>query len=173
MSGLLEQDRVKAEAAFQLIKWLTYGEEGLENRWDVIADVNVLVDHDEDPLTDPISPFVNGDLYLMNYVQGWPITSNPAALINHPLVKGFSTESGGLNVFNFAAFKLEGFQYQLSNANSYPRQIPAFAAVANEFDPWDIKDNMRDNSVSWGDVWLEYETTLNEEVEKVKQDYYK
>ncbi|AIO18872.1 hypothetical protein KQ51_00993 [Candidatus Izimaplasma bacterium HR1] len=165
MSKLLEADRVKAEAAFQLIKWLTFGEEGLQARWDLIDELNV-------PDGEGNSPFVNGDLYLMNYVQGWPITSNPDALANHPLVKGFATDSGGLDIFNFAAFQIEDFQYQLSNANPYPRQIPAFASVANEFDPWDIKDKMRDESLSWGDVWLEYETDLNDQIVDFLQYYY-
>lgn len=172
MSRLLETDRVKAEAAFQLIKWLTFGEEGLEARWDLIEELNVLVDHDDNPATPSVSPFTTGDLYLMNYVQGWPITSNPAVLANHPLVKGFGENSGGLDIFEFDAFQLDVFQYQLSNANPYPRQIPAFASVANDFDPWDIKNKMRDESLSWGDVWLEYQTDLNEKIVEFLQYYY-
>ena len=165
MSGLLEADPVKAEAAFQLIKWLTFGTDGLEGRWDIIDELNILDDEDK-------SPFINGDLYLMNYIQGWPITSNPDALANHPLVKGFGDNSGGLEMFEFTAFDLEAFQYQLSNANPYPRQIPAFASVANAFDPWDVKDKMRDESLSWGDVWLDYETELNDSIVDFLQYYY-
>ncbi|MDY0294198.1 MAG: hypothetical protein RBQ71_00150 [Acholeplasmataceae bacterium] len=153
----LTSDRVKAEAAFQLLKWLTYGEEGLENRWDLL--------YAETP-----ESFVDGSLYLMNYVQGWPITSNPAVLAMHPLVKGFATDSA-LNIFNFEAFKNVAFQYQMSNANPYLRQIPAFASVANAFDPWTLKDTMRDQSVSYANIIPGIEEQLNDDIVEYLQYY--
>ena len=153
----LASNRVKAEAAFQLLKWLTYGEEGLGSRWDLLYDV------------DPQN-FVDGTYYLMNYIQGWPITSNPDVLAMHPLVKGFD-ESSPLNIFNFDAFKLTEFQYQMSNANPYLRQIPAFASVANDFDPWTLKDNMRDNGVSYANIIPDVEDQLNDEIIEYLQYY--
>ena len=165
ISKVLEDDRVKAEAAFQLVKWLTFGEEGLENRWDLIEELNILDEENQ-------SPFINGDLYLMDYIQGWPITSNPAVLDMHPLVVGFSEDSGGLDRYNFAAFQNEEFQYQMSNANPYPRHLPAFASVANEFEPWDIKDKMRDEALAWIDVAPSIEADLNEQIEDFLQYYY-
>lgn len=153
----LNTNTVKAEAAFQLLKWLTYGEEGLENRWDLL--------YDEDP-----TKFVDGTYYLMNYIQGWPITSNPAVLAMHPLVKGFPVDSP-LNIFNFEAFKNPNFQYQMSNANPYLRQIPAFASVANPFDPWTLKNNMRDNSVSYSNIIPDIEAQLNQQIVEYLQYY--
>jgi multiple sugar transport system substrate-binding protein len=157
LSKLLEADRVKAEAAFQLVKWLTFGEDGLESRWDLIYD-------------NEASDFVDGTRYLMDYIQGWPITSNPNVMALHPLVKGFDAESP-LARFNFEAFKNMDFQYQMSNANPYPRHIPAFASVANAFDPWTIKDQMRDESLSFIDIAPGRQETLNEEITEYLQYY--
>lgn len=157
ISKTLESDRVKAEAAFQLTKWLTYGVEGLKSRWDLI--------YDQDPAL-----FASGDLYLMDYIQGWPITSNPEVLAMHPLVKGFPTD-GPLDRYNFAAFQNEAFQYQMSNANPYPRQTPAFASVANPFDPWTIKDQMRDESLSFEDIAPNLQASMNEAIVEYLQYY--
>lgn len=165
ISKLLEENRVKAEAAFQLVKWLTFGVDGLESRWNLIEELNVLDEENQ-------SPFINGDLYLMDYIQGWPITSNPIVLAMHPLVVGFGEDTGGLDRYNFAAFQNEAFQYQMSNANPYPRQIPAFASVANEFEPWTLKDMMRDEGLSWVDVAPAIEADLNEQIEDFLQYYY-
>lgn len=164
LNKTLEEDRVRAEAAFQLVKWITYGLEGLESRWSLIEELNVL---DEEG----VSPFINGDRYLMDFIQGWPITSNPDVLAMHPLVTGFPENSGGLDRFNFAAFQNEAFQYQMSNANPYPRQIPAFADVANWFEPWDIKDQMRDESISWVDIAPNIQAALNEDIEEFLRNY--
>jgi multiple sugar transport system substrate-binding protein len=164
LSRVLEDDRVKAEAAFQLVKWLTYGLDGLESRWSLIDELNVL---DENG----VSPFINGDRYLMDFIQGWPITSNPAVLEMHPLVAGFDSNSGGLDRYNFAAFQNEAFQYQMSNGNPYPRQIPAFASVANNFEPWDIKDQMRDESLSWDNIAPNIQIELNEDIEEYLRNY--
>ena len=164
LNRALENDRVKAEAAYQLVKWLTYGEEGLESRWSLIDELNVL---DENG----VSPFVNGTYYLMDFIQGWPITSNPKVMEMHPLVKGFDENSGGLDRYNFVAFQNEAFQYQMSNANPYPRQIPAFASVANWFEPWTIKDQMRDESLSWVDIAPSIQAQLNEDIEEYLRNY--
>jgi multiple sugar transport system substrate-binding protein len=164
LSKLLEADRVQAEAAFQLIKWLTFGEDGLESRWSLIDELNVLDD-------DGVSPFINGDLYLMDFIQGWPITSNPAVMAMHPLVAGFAANSGGLDRYNFAAFQNPDFQYQMSNANPYPRQIPAFASVANNFEPWTIKDQMRDEGLSFIDIAPAIQEDLNEQIVEFLQYY--
>jgi len=106
----------------------------------------------------------------MDYIQGWPVTSNPAVLANHPLVKGFSEESG-LSKYNFYAFQLALMQYQLSNANPYPRNIPAFASVANAFDPWTIKDQMRDESLSFIDIAPQRQADMNQAIEDFLQNY--
>ena len=164
LSKVLEGDRVKAEAAFQLVKWISFGEEGLESRWSLIDELNVL---DENG----VSPFINGERYLMDYIQGWPITSNPAVMALHPLVAGFEVNSGGLDRYNFDAFQNIDFQYQMSNANPYPRQIPAFASVANDFDPWTIKDQMRDEGLSFIDIAPSIEEDLNESIVEYLQYY--
>lgn len=157
LSKVLEDDRVKAEAAFQLVKWLTYGEDGLESRWDMVYDA------------DPVD-FTDGTLYLMDYIQGWPITSNPAVMAMHPLVKGFATDSV-LARYNFDAFQNEAFQYQMSNANPYPRQIPAFASVANDFEPWTMKDQMLEESLNFGDIAQGIQDTLNASIVEYLQNY--
>lgn len=168
LSSALEQDRVKAEAAYALVKWLTYGEDGTASRWSLIDEMNV--DVDDDASNGFQTSFSSGNLYLMDYIQGWPITSNPTVLANHPLVKGFSEESG-LSKYNFAAFQLSSMQYQLSNANPYPRNIPAFASVANAFDPWDIKNTMRDESLSFIDIAPGLQAQMNAELEEYLQNY--
>ncbi len=157
LSKVMEDDRVQAEAAFQLVKWLTYGEEGLENRWDMIYEA------------DPVS-FTDGTLYLMDYIQGWPITSNPAVMAIHPLVKGFE-EGSVLERYNFDAFQNAAFQYQMSNANPYPRQIPAFASVANDFEPWTMKDQMLLESLNFGDIAQDIQDTLNASIVEFLQNY--
>jgi len=106
----------------------------------------------------------------MDYIQGWPITSNPNVMALHPFVKGFD-ETSPLARFNFEAFKNLAFQYQMSNANPYPRHIPAFASVANEFDPWEIKDTMLEQSLSFIDIALGRQETLNEEIIEYLQYY--
>lgn len=164
LNAELENDRVKAEAAYQLVKWLTYGEEGTEARWSLIDEVNVL---DENG----VSPFITGQLYLMDYIQGWPITNNPKVLENHPFVKGFSENSGGLDAFNFEAFKNINFQNQLSNANPYPRQLPAFASVANPFDPWEIKNRMRDEGLNFTNIATSLQEQMNEDLEEYLRLY--
>jgi multiple sugar transport system substrate-binding protein len=89
----------------------------------------------------------------------------------HPLVAGFDSNSGGLDRYNFAAFQNEAFQYQMSNGNPYPRQIPAFASVANNFEPWDIKDQMRDESLSWDNIAPNIQIELNEDIEEYLRNY--
>ncbi len=164
ISKVLEDDRVKAEAAFQLVKWLTFGEEGLASRWSLLDELNVLDG-------DGVSPFINGDRYLMDFIQGWPITSNPDVMAIHPLVAGFPENSGGLDRYNFAAFQNEAFQYQLSNGNPYPRHIPAFASVANAFEPWTIKDQMRDEGLSFIDIAPAIQEDLNAQIVEYLQYY--
>ncbi|QMS84225.1 ABC transporter substrate-binding protein [Candidatus Xianfuyuplasma coldseepsis] len=175
-----DEDWVRAQAAYELVKWLTYGEEGLESRWGLIDEINEEARdaHELALLDDPelgafVSPFITGDRYLMDFIQGWPITSNPNVMAIHPLVAGFGENSGGLDRYEFEAFNLPEFQFQMSNANPYPRQIPAFASVANDFEPWDIKDDMRDLSLSWENIAPEIEATLNEDVDKFLQQYSK
>jgi multiple sugar transport system substrate-binding protein len=170
LSKLLEDDRVTAEAAFQLVKWLTFGEEGLESRWSLIDDLNVLVPDANDE-TKMVSPFINGDRYLMDFIQGWPITSNPNVLEMHPLVKGFGADSGGLDRYNFDAFQNADFQYQLSNGHPYPRHIPAFASVANDFYFYDLKNQMRDEGLSWIDIAPSVQEDLNEQIVEYLQYY--
>jgi len=165
LSKALEEDWVKAQAAYELVKWITYGEQGLESRWSIIDEIN------QAEMVDGVSPFITGDRYLMDFIQGWPITSNPAVLAMHPLVAGFGTNSGGLERYEFEAFNLETFQYQMSNANPYPRQIPAFASVANAFEPWELKDQMRDQSLNWSNIAPEKEAQLNAEIEEYLQKY--
>jgi multiple sugar transport system substrate-binding protein len=164
ISKVLEADRVKAEAAFQLVKWITFGLDGLTSRWSLIDELNIL---DENG----VSPFINGERYLMDFIQGWPITSNPDVMAIHPLVAGFGEDSGGLDRYNFAAFQNAAFQYQLSNGNPYPRQIPAFASAANPFEPWTIKDQMRDEGLSWVDIAPSIEEDLNEQIVEYLQYY--
>jgi multiple sugar transport system substrate-binding protein len=171
VSGALEEDRVKAEAAYQLIKWITFGEDGLEARWSLIDELNEEYGDMDLEKEGFQSAFTTGDLYLMDYIQGWPITSNPNVLELHPLVKGFSVESG-LSRYNFDAFKLEAFQYQLSNANPYPRQIPAFASVANDFFPFEaIKDRMRDESLNFVDIAPGLQEDMNDAIAEYLQNY--
>jgi len=167
LSSALEADRVKAEAAYQLVKWLTYGEDGTASRWSLIDEMNVDIDPDTAGFQ---TSFSTGNLYLMDYIQGWPITSNPAVLANHPFVKGFA-DGSGLEKYNFDVFKLSVMQYQLSNANPYPRNIPAFASVANPFDPWEIKNQMRDESLSFIDIAPSRQQDMNDAIEEYLQNY--
>ena len=121
--------------------------------------------YDADPVL-----FTDGTLYLMDYIQGWPITSNPAVMEMHPLVKGFATDSV-LARYNFEAFQNPDFQYQMSNANPYPRQIPAFASVANEFEPWSMKDQMLEESLNFGDIAQGIQDNLNEQIVEYLKNY--
>ena len=76
-----------------------------------------------------------------------------------------------LERYNFNAFQNEAFQYQMSNANPYPRQIPAFASVANDFEPWTMKDQMLEESLNFGDIAQDIQDTLNASIVEFLQNY--
>lgn len=160
ISSQLEDDPVKAQAAFELLKWLTYGEEGLLSRWALIDEYTGL----------PEDAPLRAEDRLMDFIQGWPITTNPTVLANHPLVKGFDEESGLAN-YNFAAFKEEAFQQQLSNPVAYPRQMPGFSNVQGDVDPWEIMHQIKDEGVRYSDIASEWDRRINEQLEEYLRQY--
>lgn len=162
----LKNDPVKAQAVFELAKWLSYGEKGTEARWEMIDEdiaaygetVDDWVDAGNDPSTFPL---IHPSTHLMDYIMGWPITNNPKVMENHPLVKGFPKESY-YGVFNFDAFKNEEFQRQLSGPVAYPRQIPAAARTVGMVNVWsDIKERIRLEGHSYAAIAPEIDQLLN------------
>ncbi len=90
----------------------------------------------------------------------------------HPKVKSqLHPRSKHRERYNFDAFQNEAFQYQMSNANPYPRQIPAFASVANDFEPWTMKDQMLLESLNFGDIAQDIQDTLNASIVEFLQNY--
>ncbi|GKX28404.1 hypothetical protein SH1V18_08840 [Vallitalea longa] len=162
LSKDLEDDPVKAEAAFQLLKWLTYGEEGLKSRWALIDEYSNL------PEDAPLRAEDN----LMDFVQGWPITTNEEVLKYHPLVKGFPEDSE-LAIYNFEAFKNKDFQQMLSNPVPYPRNIPAVARAYAELQIWDIKNQIKDQGVRYSDIATEWDDLMNNYLEEYLREYKK
>jgi len=162
LSSELAEDPVKAQAAFQLLKWLTYGEEGLKSRWALIDEYIGLPD--DAPL--------RAEDKLMDFIQGWPITTNPEVLKHHPLVKGFPKDSE-LAIFNFAAFQNVDFQQMLSNPIPYPRQIPAVAKAYETLDPWQIRNQIRDEGKKYSDIASEWDAELNKTLDDYLREYNK
>ncbi len=160
LSSELEDDPVKAEAAFHLLKWLTYGEEGLKSKWSLIEEYTGL----------PEDAPLRAEVDLMNFVQGWPITTNPEILQQHPLVKGFPEDSE-LAVYNFDAFKNTEFQQQLANPIPYPRQMPAVTNVFGNLDIWELRNQIRDEGVRYSDIAAEWDTMMNEYLEEYLRQY--
>ncbi|OIJ17479.1 ABC transporter substrate-binding protein [Anaerobacillus alkalilacustris] len=160
LSSELEDDPVKAEAAFQLLKWLTYGEEGLKSRWALIEEYTGL----------PEDAPLRAEESLMNFVQGWPITTNPEVLQHHPLVVGFPEDSS-LAVYNFEAFRNEDFQQQLANPIPYPRQIPGVADAFTQLNTWEIMHQMRDEGISYNDIAEEWDLMMNEYLDDYLRQY--
>lgn len=160
LSSDLEDDPVKAEAAFQLLKWLCYSEEGLKSRWALIDDYTGL----------PEDAPLRAETHLMDFIQGWPVTTNPEVLKYHPLVKGFP-EDGELAIFNFEAFKNEDFQQILSNPVPYPRQMPAVARAYGQLNIWDIKNQVKDQGVRYSDIAEEWDELMNTYLEEYLREY--
>lgn len=162
LSSALTDDPVKAEAAFQLLKWLTYGEEGLKSRWALIDEYTGLAE--DAPL--------RAEDRLMDFVQGWPVTTNPEVLKYHPLVKGFPKDSE-LAIFNFAAFQNVDFQQMLSNPVPYPRNIPAVSKAYESLDVWQIRNQIRDEGKRYTDIAPEWDAKMNKTMEDYLREYNK
>jgi multiple sugar transport system substrate-binding protein len=167
LSYELQDDPVRAEAVFDLVKWLTYGEDGTRSRWNLIEediatygeDVNEWVDAGNDELDFPL---VHPSTHLMDYIMGWPVTTNPNVIDYHPLVVGFD-ENSVYSVYNFDAFQNEAFQVQLSGPVAYPRQIPAAAMAVGEINIWiDIKERIRNEGYSYGALSQEVDSMMND-----------
>lgn len=162
LSSELADDPVKAEAAFQLLKWLTYSEEGLKSKWALIDEYTGL----------PEDASLRVEDRLLDFIQGWPITTNPDILKEHPLVKGFPEDSD-LAVFNFEAFKNGKFQQQLSDPIPYPRHLPAVSSVQDSLNTWEIMHKIRDEGVRYNDISAEWDEMLNERLDEYLEQYSK
>lgn len=160
LSSQLAEDPVKAEAAFQLLKWLTYSEEGLLSKWALIDEYIGL----------PEDAPLRAEEELMNFVQGWPVITNPDVLQHHPLVQGFSEDSE-LAMFNFEAFKEEAFQQQLANPIAYPRHMPGVSNAFDEIDTWEIMHQIRDEGVRYNDIAGEWDLMMNDHLEEYLRQY--
>lgn len=162
LSSELAKDPLKAEAAYQLLKWLTYGEEGLKSRWALIDEYIGL----------PEDAPLRAEDRLMDFIQGWPITTNPEVLKNHPLVKGFPEDSD-LAIFNFQAFQNVDFQQMLSNPVPFPRNIPAVVKAYETLDPWKIRNQIRDEGKKYSDISSEWDGVLNKTLDDYLREYNK
>lgn len=166
LSYELSNDLVKAEAVYDLAKWLSYGQDGTEARWNLIdEDIAMYGNNIEEWIANGNDeadfPFIHPSTHLMDYIMGWPVTTNPLVLQNHPLVKGFPANSP-YAIFNFNAFKNEAFQSQLSGPIAYPRQIPAAASAIGEIDVWyDIKERIRNEGYSYESLAPEIDELMN------------
>jgi len=178
LSYKLKDDPVKAQAVFELAKWLTYGEEGTKARWSLIEEdiqkygysVDEWIEKGNSPDT---FPTVHPSTHLMDYIMGWPVTTNPEVLKNHPLVKGFPEDSP-FAVYNFPAFKTEEFQRQLSNPVAYPRQIPAAAKAMEDLNIWDdIKNRIKNEGYSYQTIAPEIDDLLNQRMDDFLRNYTK
>ncbi|MCJ8010851.1 ABC transporter substrate-binding protein [Paenibacillus sp. KQZ6P-2] len=162
LSSTLAEDQVKAEAAFQLVKWLTYSEEGLKSRWALIDEYSGL----------PKDAPLRAEDRLMDFIQGWPITTNPEVLKHHPLVKGFPKDSE-LAIFNFPAFQNVDFQQMLSNPVPFPRNIPGVAKAYEKLNPWEIRNQIRDKGKKYSDIAPEWDAMMNKTLDDYLREYNK
>ncbi|WP_274365947.1 ABC transporter substrate-binding protein [Paenibacillus thermotolerans] len=162
ISSFLAEDPVKAEAAYHLLKWLTYGEEGLRSRWALIDEYMGL----------PEDAPLRAEDRMADFVQGWPVTTNPEVLKDHPFVKGFPEDSEAA-IYNFAAFQNVDFQQMLANPVPYPRNLPAVAKVYETLNPWQIRDQIRDEGKKYDDVAAEWDEMLNKSLDDYLREYNK
>lgn len=104
--------------------------------------------------------------------MGWPATTNPDVIKNHPLVKGFPEDSE-FAIFNFEVFQNKTFQDQLSGPIAFPRNMPAASRVLNEFNIWDVRNQIRDEGYSYSSIALEWDQLLNDKLDEFLRTYTK
>lgn len=178
LSYTLQDDPVKAQAVYELAKWLTYGEEGTKARWGLIdKDIEdygwTVDDWVASGHTEETFPAIHPSTNLMDYIMGWPVTTNPKVLENHPLVKGFPEDSP-FAIYNFDAFKDTEFQRQLSGPIAYPRQIPAASKAMADLNVWDdIKNRMKNEGYSYDSLAPEIDDMLNSSLDDYLRYYTK
>lgn len=178
LSYTLAQDPVKAEAVFNLVKWLSYGEEGLTNHytfWEKDIDEWGWSREDyEDRGGDPAEFTPIHPLYtIMDYIMGWPATTNPNVISKHPLVVGFPEDSP-MNIYNYKYFKDPYFQDQLSNtAPRVRRDHPGVYRAMSEYVYYEMLQNMRDEGYSWNDLAPEMTERMNQKLDMYIQTYNK
>ncbi|ERJ11913.1 peptidoglycan linked protein (LPXTG) [Haloplasma contractile] len=165
LSYTLENDPIKAEAVFDLAKWLSYGEDGTSARWSLIDEDIILYGETYEAFIEAGGvhedwPKVHPSTHLMDYISGWPITTNPNVIEHHPLVKGFP-ENSAFAVYNFDAFKNPEFQRQLSNPVAYPRQIPAVTKTYAHLNTWEIKEQIRLEGYTYAEIAGTWDHELN------------
>ncbi|WP_008826923.1 hypothetical protein [Haloplasma contractile] len=177
LSYELEQDPVRAQAVYDLAKWLSYGEAGTAARWGLIDDD--IAEHGEsydafieDGGVEEDWPTVHPSTHLMDYIMGWPITANPTVMENHPFVKGFAEDSA-FAIYNFDAFKDPEFQKQLSDPVAYPRQIPAAAKAYTHLNTWDIKEQIRLEGYNYDDIAGDWDEEMNTFLDDYLRNYSK
>jgi len=173
----LASDPVKAQAAYELLRFLSFSEEGMEVRYnflwediatygetpeDWVAAGNNLVDW---PVRHPYRD-------IIAYVEGFPATTNPKVVEKYPMIVGFPEDSY-YKYHNFGAFQNEEFVRQLTNIVLFPRNLPAFNSVQGTFDPWTLRDDVRDRGYSYQDVVGNYDQALNDLLDEYLKNYTK
>lgn len=173
----LANDPVKAQAAYELMRYLSFSEEGMEVRynflWEDIETYGETPDEWEAAGNNPVDwPVRHPYRDIIAYVEGFPATSNPRVIEKYPLVVGFD-ENSYYKYHNFGAFQNEEFIRQLSNIVIFPRNLPAFNNAQGALDPWKIRDDIRDRGYTYGDVIANYDTSLNELLDEFRKNYSK
>jgi multiple sugar transport system substrate-binding protein len=165
LSSALAKDPVKAEAAYQLLKWLTYGGEGLRSRWSLVYEI--LGRPGDDPLKEKVLT------KMVDWTLGWPVTTNPDVLKDNPFVKGFPEGSEAAALYNFPAFKNTDFQQMLSNPVPFPRNLPAVANVYDTFSSWKIRDEILKEGRKYSDIASGWDENLNKSLDNYLREYNK
>lgn len=173
----LANNPVKAQAAYELMRYLSFSEKGMEVRYNFLwEDIETYGETPEDweaaghnPVDWPVRhPYRD----IIAYTEGFPATSNPKVIELYPLVVGFPEDSYYKH-HNFGAFQNEEFIRQLTDIVIFPRNLPAFNNVQGSLDPWKIRDDIRDRGYSYGDVINSYDEALNDLLEEFLKNYSK
>ncbi|MDF2699976.1 MAG: transporter substrate-binding protein [Haloplasmataceae bacterium] len=158
MSYELAEDRVRAEAVYDLLKYISHGIEGRTTLYSYLqadvekygfsADEYVAKGGNAEDFPTVIYP---GNV-MMDYTFGWPTSTNPELIAKHPFVVGFP-EDNKLNAYNFSIFKDTYFQQQLSNGETrVHRELPGLDRSFGQWVYWEMLQDMRDEGYSWNDL---------------------
>ncbi len=182
------ENLVKAEAAAELVKWITFSTEGLTAKYNAIYD----------GLHTPIADNYLGTTadHINDFHMGWPISTNEEVLKLHPMVKGFTAEQ--LNAENLDQkikddatqlekttaslvalkdvkqdmFASDLFKEQMSQATIYTRWILGFKNGADNLKIWEhIRDVMNETNASYKSVAETVDAVANQNVEEAKKQF--
>lgn len=181
----LQTDKVKAEAVAELLKWITFKEEGMLAKYQAVYD-NLKTPLDTSDKAE--NPRVSAQV-LYEMQNGWPITDNPNVINAYPYVKGFTEEDmsfddidssitgeplervktslKALELLASPMYKSKEFQESIQNATMYPRYIPGFREGADGMELYEhIAKEMINNGTAYSSIAKKLDEEANRRLEE-------